>query len=282
MRSVIDSAEGVRHGVGDAEADVREAHTGDILAESHALAAFLRALDSAAQVGGDKLDSFEMEHVGHFPSGLGGVALDGVGQRVHTGGGGQTGGHRAHHLRVDDGNDGHVVRVNADELALLLNIGDNVVDGDLGCGAGSGRDGDDGHAGLLGVRYALKGAHVGEFGVVDDDADGLGGVHGGAAADGDQVIRACGLKRGDTVGHVLDGGVGLYIGVYLIAQSGSVHNVGHAGNNAVTQKGGAAADKRLFQAAGLDLGGKLLDSACAVIRGLVEHDSVCHSNASPF
>ena len=174
------------------------------------------------------------------------------------------------------------MRIDADELALLLNIGDDVVDGDFGCGTGGSRDGNDGHAGLLGVRYALKGAHVGEFGVVDDDADGLGGVHGGAAADGDQVIRACGFERGDTVGHVLNGGVGLYIGIYLIAESGSVQNVGHVGDDAVTQKGGAAADKSLLQSTGLDLGGQLFDGACAVIRSLVENDSVCHSNVSPF
>ena len=45
----------------------------------------------------------------------------------------------------------------------------------------------------------------------------------------------------------------------------SIQHIGHAGDNAVTQKSGAAADKRLFQAAGLDFGGQLLDGACTVI-----------------
>ena len=223
-----------------------------------------------------------MEHVGHLPCRLGGVAFNGVGQCVHTGGSGQTCGHRAHHFGIDDRHDGHVVRIDADEFALFLNIGDDIVDGDFGCGAGGGRDGDNGNAGLLCVRYALKGAHVGKFRVVDYDADGLGGVHGGTAADGDQIIRAGCLECRNAVGNVLDGGIGFYIGIYLVTQSGSVHNIGHSGDNSVTQKGGAAADKSLFKAAGFHLGWQLADGACAVIRGLVEHDSVCHSKVSPF
>ena len=51
----------------------------------------------------------------------------------------------------------------------------------------------------------------------------------------------------------------------MVAQSGGIQHIGHAGDNAVTQKSGAAADKRLFQAAGLDFGGQLLDGACTVI-----------------
>ena len=49
----------------------------------------------------------------------------------------------------------------------------------------------------------------------------------------------------------------------------------------VLEQRGAAADKGLFKAAGFDLAGDLLDGACAVVRSLVEHDSVCHI-ISPF
>ena len=59
---------------------------------------------------------------------------------------------------------------------------------------------------------------------------------GRAASDGDQVIRTDGLERGDAVGHIRNGGIGLYVGEYLIAQSGGIQNIGHAGDNAVTQK----------------------------------------------
>ena len=63
-----------------------------------------------------------MEHVGELPGALGGVALDGVGQSVHTGGSGQAGGHGGHHVGVDDGDLGGVVGVDAHELADLLGV----------------------------------------------------------------------------------------------------------------------------------------------------------------
>ena len=103
---------------------------------------------------------------------------------------------------------GHVVGVDADEFALLLHVGDDVVDGNLGGGAGGGGNGDDGHARVLGGSDALQAAHVRKFGVGDDDADGLGGVHGGAAADGDDVVGAGSREGRDAVLNVFDGGVG--------------------------------------------------------------------------
>ena len=110
-------------------------------------------------------------------------------------------------------------------LRLLSHVGDDIVDGHLGGRAGGGGNGDDGHAGLLGGRHALQAAHVGELGVVDDDADGLGGVHGGAAADGDDVIRARGLEGGHAGLDVLNGGVGLDVGEDLVARGRSVSRI---------------------------------------------------------
>ena len=232
--------------------------------------------DGAAQVLGYELDRLQVEHVGHFPGGLGGVALDGVGQGVHTGAGGEALGHGAHHLGVDNGADGHVVGVDADELAALLHVGDDVVDGDLGGGTGGGGYGDDGRAGVLGGRGALEGTHVGELGVGDDDADGLGGVHRAAAAYGDDVVGAGGLVGLDTGLDVLYGRVGLDVGEYLVGQALGVEAVGHVGDHAVLEDARAADDKRLLEAAGLDLARDFADSTRAVIGSLVEHDTVGH------
>ena len=60
----------------------------------------------------------------------------GMGQCIHTGGSGQALGHGGHHIGVHHGDFRDVVGVHADELALLLHIGDDVVDGDLGSSAG--------------------------------------------------------------------------------------------------------------------------------------------------
>ena len=50
VRGVIQSGQAVCHGVDDAQTDIGEAHTGNVLAQSHALAAFRRVLHRAAQV----------------------------------------------------------------------------------------------------------------------------------------------------------------------------------------------------------------------------------------
>src|SRR5699024_1591153 len=119
------------------------------------------------------------------------------------GGGGQPLGHGGHHVGIDHGHFGDVVGVHADELALLFHVGDDVVDGHLGGGARGGRHGDGEHGVLFRGRDALQRAHVGKLRVVDDDTDGLGGIHGRAAADGYDAVRPRGLEGGHAVLHVL-------------------------------------------------------------------------------
>ena len=86
---------------------------------------------------------------------------------------GQAGGHGSHHVGVDDGDLRGVVGVDAHELADLLGVGDDVVDGYLGSGTGGRRHGDGEHSVVLSRSNALEAADIGELGVVDDDADTL-------------------------------------------------------------------------------------------------------------
>ena len=65
------------------------------------------------------------------------------------------------------------MRVHADELALLLHIGDDIVDGDFRSGAGSGGNRNNRNAFVLRGGNALQRAHIGKLGVGDDDADRL-------------------------------------------------------------------------------------------------------------
>ena len=217
-----------------------------------------------------------MEHVRELPGALGDVALDGVGQGVHAGGGSQALGHGGHHVRIDDSYHGDVVGVHADELAVLLHVGDDVVNGDLGGGASGGGHGDDGQAGVLGGGHALQGAHVGELRVGDDDADGLGGVHGGAAANGDDAVGLGGLSGLHAVLHVLNGGVGLDLRVDLIGDASGVQHGGDLLGDAELQQVGVGADQGLLQAAALHLSGDLLDRALAVVGSLVQNKTVGH------
>ena len=281
VRGVVVSGQGVSHGVIDAQANIGEAHAGDILTKSHALAAGagltgLGLGDRVAQVLADQLNGLKVEHIGELPSALGGVALDGVGQSVHAGGSGQAGGHGSHHVGVDDGDLGSVVGVDAHELADLLGVGDDVVDGHLSSGTGSRRHGDSEHGMVLGGSNALEAADIGELGVVDDDADGLSGVHGGAATDGHDSVSLGGLKGLDAVLDVLDGGVGLDLGVEAPSDAGGVELVGHLSGNAKLDQIGVGADEDLLVATTLELAGDLLDGAGTMVRDGVENETISH------
>ena len=220
-----------------------------------------------------------MEHIAHLPSALGDKTLDRVGQRVHAGCGGEGSGHGTHHLRVDNGDLGNVVRVNADELALLLHVGDDVVDRDLGSGAGGRGDGDGEHGVLLRRGDALKRADVRELRVIDDYADGLRGVHDRAAADRDDAVRPGVLERLNAVLNVFYGGIGLYVGVESPFNALFLHRVENLVYLAAFYNVLAGAHKSLLEASCRQLVCNFLYSACAVVGHGIKNDTICHDKA---
>ena len=141
-------------------------------------------------------------------------------------------------------------------------------------GGGGDSDGKDGV--LLGGSDAFQRAHIGELGVVDDDADGLCGVHGRAAADGHDAVSLCGLESGHAVLHIGDGGVGLDLTVDGVGEVCSVQQVGDLLGDAELEKVGVRADESLLVAAGGQLGNDVLDSAVAMIRNSIQNDTISH------
>ena len=129
---------------------------------------------------------------------------------------------------------------------------------------------------LLGGGNALQAADVRELGVVDDDADGLGGIHGGAAADGDDAVSLGSLKGGNAVLNVLDGGVGLDLAVNAVGKAGGVQQVCDLLGNAELDQIGVRADESLLVAAGGQLGNDVLDGAVAMIRNSIQNDTISH------
>ena len=177
---------------------------------------------------------------------------------------------------------GDVVGVDADELADLLGVGDHVVDRDLGRGAGGGGHGDgEARRGSWWVRRPRGSARrrtrgssmmmpmalavsMEEPPPMVDDAVGLGR-----------------LVRLDAVLDVLDGGVGLDLGVeltrrYPAASSSSV-------TLAVTPnltRSGSEQTKAFLKPRRVHLARDLLDGALAVIADGVEDKTISHANSS--
>ena len=100
------------------------------------------------------------------------------------------------------------------------------LDGNFSSGAGSGGHGNGEHGVLLGGSHTLQRADIGEFGVIDDNADGLCGIHGGAAADGHDAVSLGSLEGSHAVLHVSDGGVGLDLAVNSVGKVCGIQQVG--------------------------------------------------------
>ncbi len=281
MRGVVQGRQAVCHGVHDAQTDIGEAHTGNVFAQSHTLAAFRGILHGTTQVLADELDGLEVEHIGDGAVALGDVAFDGVGQSIHTGGSGQALGHGSHHVGIDNSDLRNVVGIHADELALLLHIGDDVVDGDLSSSTGSGRHCNGEDSVLLGGSNTFQRTDVGKLRVVDDDADGLCGIHGRTAANGHDAVSACGLERGHAVLHVCDGGIRLDLAVDAVSETGSIQQVGDFLGDAELDEVGVRADECLLVAAGSQLGHNVLDGTVAMVRNGIQNDTISHKIKPP-
>ena len=137
---------------------------------------------------------------------------------IHTGSGGQRSGHGAHHIGIHKRNDGDIVGIYTNHLAILVFIGDHIVDGDLGSSAGCGGDSQNGYAGIFGGSNAFKTAYILEFGIGDDNADGFGGIHRGAAAYSNDIICIGSTECCNTVLYIPNRRIGLDVGIHCISK----------------------------------------------------------------
>src|SRR5699024_2574809 len=132
------------------------------------------------------------------------------------------------------------------------------------------RDGE--HCMFLVGRHAFQAAHIGKFGVSDDDADGLGSVHGGTAADGDDAVCFGGLESGYAVLHMLDGGVGFDVAVEGISKVCCIQQIGDFFGDTELDQVGIRADKGFLVAAGGQLGDDVFNGAVAMIGNGVQNN----------
>ena len=195
-------------------------------------------------------------------------------ERVHARRRRQARRHGGHHIRVDHGHVGNVVHVHAHELAHLLGVGDHVVDGDLGRRASRSGNGDGERRVLLGGSHALKRDDVGEFGVLRDDADALGGVHCRAAAHGHDHVRTRSLERRHAILHVLDSGIGLDLVVELPGDARLVQLGRHLTRDAEFHQVRIGAHECFRKPAARNLARNLIDCTSAMIRDIVEHETI--------
>ena len=197
-----------------------------------------------------------------------------MGQRVHPGGSGQSLRHGGHHVRIDHGDVRDIVGVHADELPFFLDVRDHVVDGGFRSGAAGGRNGNREDRALLCRRDAFEGTDIGEFRIVDHDADPLAGIHGGAAADGDHEIGPARPVGFHAVLDVFDGGIRFDVRIDGIGNAVPVQQVRHLRCDAEFDQVGVRCDKRFLKAVGGDDSGNLVDRSVAVIGNTVQDKTI--------
>ena len=167
--------------------------------------------------------------------------------------------------------------VNAYHLAVLLNIGDNVVDGNFRSGAGGGRNCNYRNCRLLCGSNTLQASNISELRIVDDDSDRLGGIHGGTAADCDEVVSAALLESSNAGLNVFDGGVRLDIIINLVSQTVLLKHIEDLLGHTELDEVGIGTYESFLECAVLCFDSDVGDSACAMIGGFVEYKSVCHN-----
>ena len=280
MGCVIISRKSVSHRVVNTEANIGEAHSRNILTESHTVTAFLAVLNSVTERAGDNLNSLNVEHIRKLPSTLSYVALNSVGKSVHTCSGGKSGGHCSHHIRVYNCNNGNIVNINANELTLFLNICNNIVDSNLSGSTCCGGNSDNRNALVLCGSYTLKRTDILKLGVGDDNTDSLCGIHRRAAADCNNAVSSASLELLNAVLNILNGGVSLNIGIKLVLYSRIIENICNLLCNAEFYKVGIRSNKGFFKAAAFNLVRNGVNCTRTVIGGLIQHKFV--HRESPF
>ena len=286
MRSIIDSTQSMCNGVCNTQANIGECHAGNKLAKCHALTAVRFIGNCTPEALADQTDSFQIQAVRQSPCTLGGIAFDGVCQGIHTGGSSQALGHSGHHFGINDGNVRNIIDIDADELTLPLHIGNNIVDGSFRSGTGGSRNGDGVDSTVLGRSNAFQRTDVSKLRVINNDTDGLTGIHGRTTAHGDHIVCSGSLVSGNTGLNILNSGIRLNIGIKLICHAGSIQNIRNLLGNTELQQIRIGCNKCFLVTLSSNQAGDFLDGTFTVVRNCVGyktigHDSNLQNNNSP-
>ena len=134
---------------------------------------------------------------------------------------------------------------------------------------------------FFGGSNAFKRANICKLGVINDDADCLGGVHNGTAADSDDAVSTKFLEGLHTVLDILDGGIGFNVGVESVDNTGSIQKVSDLFDFTGLYHMTSGSDECTLVAAIGEFGNDFFDGTYAMVGNRVENDAISH-NTIPF
>ena len=248
---------------------VRKSHSGNVLSKCHSLTSLFLIIHCITQRSWNDLDCFQMEHICHFPCSLSCISLDCMCQGIHTGGSCQSFWHGGHHIRINDRDHRHVVRINTDKFSLSLHIRDNVVDCNFCCCTSGCRYCNDRYAWFFRGCNSLKTSDILKFRIGNNDSDRFWGIHRRSSTDCDQVISFRFLKCLNAVLYILDRRVCFDIWINFISKSVFVKNIRYLFCNTKFDQIRIRTYKCFFESTRLCLCCNLFDRSCSVVRCFV-------------
>ena len=124
---------------------------------------------------------------------------------IHTCGSAKACWHRRRHIRIHDGNDWNVMRINTNEFAVLFNIRNNIVNSNLCCRTRCCCNSDDWQARILSRRQAFKAAYIGELRVRNNGSNRFTCIDWTTATNGNDNIGTSRLTSLNTSRYIFDG-----------------------------------------------------------------------------
>ena len=219
MRDVVHSTQWMRHGVNNAEAYVGESHTCNILTKRHSFTTCEVTSHGATQGATDNFNSFQMKHIRKFPCTFCNITFHGMNEGIHTGGRTKTSWHRCGHIRVHDGYNWYVMRVNTNEFTVLFNICNNVVNSNLCRRTRCGRHSNNRQARMFCRRHSFKATYITELRVRHNCSNGLTCINSTATAYSNDSFSTSRLTSSHTRCYVFNGWIRLNIVIDIISNT---------------------------------------------------------------
>ena len=219
MGDIVYSTQWMCHGVNNTEAYVGESHTCNILTKGHSFTACKVTSYGATQGTTDDFDSFQMKHISKFPCTFCNVTFYGMHEGIHTGRRTKTSWHRCGHIRVHDGYDWNIMRINTYEFTVLFNICNNVVNSNLCRRTRCSRHSNNRQAWMFRRCHPFKATHIAKLRVRHNRCNSLTCIDSTATAYSNDSFSTCCLTSSHTRCYVFNGWIRLNIIIYIVSNT---------------------------------------------------------------
>ena len=160
-----------------------------------------------------------MKHISELPCTFCNVTFYSVNEGIHAGRCAKTSWHRCRHIRVHDGYDWNIMRVNTYEFTILFNICNNVVNRNLSSRTRCSRHSYNRQAWMFRRCHAFKATHIAELRICNNRSNSFTCIDSTATAYSNDSFSTCRLTSSHTRCYVFNGWIRLNIVIDIISNT---------------------------------------------------------------